>query len=178
MNLREPDTVLSVIGYIHPAEEGDLGRFKHVGPHDQWHYTDEWKDLWHHRVGRIPAWGNPAWGESTEFHITSQLALEDQVPVVGRGPLQGPLLLTTGLLELDLSSTPTQMSRGNFFAATHCGPRATAPPELDSTALQREDKQKCQKKGRQPSRVDGPSLPQLMSGVKRAGFSTGGSWTS
>lgn len=35
MNLREPDTVLSVMGYIHTAEEGDLDRFKHVGPQDQ-----------------------------------------------------------------------------------------------------------------------------------------------
>lgn len=45
MNLREPDIVLSVVGCIHATEEGDLGRFKHVVPHDQLHYSDEWKDL-------------------------------------------------------------------------------------------------------------------------------------
>lgn len=75
-------------------------------------------------------------GNCTEF--THPISLGSWVLAFGvwqRTTPEGP----AGFLELDLSR---QMYSGNFFAAAHCGPRATAAPSPVSSALQRQARRK------------------------------------
>lgn len=90
-----------------------------------------------------------------QFRIASQLALGYQATVVGRGPPRAPLLLTAGLLELDLSvGTSLQLL---IVAA--------GPLQLPSLTQHSREKPKgnSRRKRGSPSSVDTPSVPQISS---------------